>query len=217
MEDINEIDRAAAVSVIKEKVEELMLQTGYEMPIFVLIAGGSCSGKTYLANELCRAFGDDMASLMSLDDYYRDHRDEKMPRDSEGRLNFDHPDAYRVEEILKAVQLLYNWYPAWTPKYDMASNTFLGRFGQKILSHNVIVIEGLFAIDFIPAAHNQLKVYLDIDYDLALKRRLERDMRKYFFEEAKAEKIFSNRVWPNQELYISGQKEKADIVIRPDV
>ena len=183
-------------------------------PVIIAIAGGTCSGKTYLASELNRILFPTASVIVSMDDYFKDASDSNMPRDDLGRLNFDCPEAYRRDKLLKTVNDLLAGKEAWSPKYDLATNTILGPHGKVLSQAAIIIIEGLFAIDFLKDFEGVFKVYLEIDYRTASNRRLKRDTQKY--PEVNPERIYSvfnRRIWPNYLHHVAPQKEKADLII----
>jgi uridine kinase len=137
-----------------------------------------------------------------------------MPRDDLGRLNFDCPEAYRQDELLKTINNLLAGKEAWSPKYDLATNTIIGPHGKVLAQSSIIIVEGLFAVDLLKDFEGVFKVYLEIDYRTASNRRLKRDTQKY--PEVSPERIYSvfnRRIWPNYLHYVAPQKEKADLII----
>ena len=86
-------------------------------PTIIGIAGGTASGKTTIAKKLYEAtkeYGN--VSLIRMDDYYR--RYPYIPVNNEGSKNFDHPDAYEIELLIKDLQKLQNGEPIEKPIYD---------------------------------------------------------------------------------------------------
>ena len=56
------------------------------------IAGGSCSGKTYLSKQLLSSFGEDKITTINLDSYYFDLS--HLDMSERVKNNFDHPDSF---------------------------------------------------------------------------------------------------------------------------
>ena len=72
--------------------------------IIIGIAGGTGSGKTTLANRLKDHFGEDEAILVSHDNYYKRH--DEMPFEQRRLLNYDHPDAFDTELMIRQLRQL---------------------------------------------------------------------------------------------------------------
>jgi uridine kinase len=188
---------------IKERLQQELNRPG-EKPFLIVIAGCTCSGKTFLAEELSKVLHPLVTPVISIDDYYKDIRDHTLPRDENGHPLFNRPEAYRLEELLKAVSSLRDGKKIWLPKYDMATNMCLGRQEVEINPSQTLVVEGLFAVNFLNAFTRQLKIYLDINFDLALRRCITRDTQKYQIDSAKISRVFSKKVWPDQlEFFIT--------------
>jgi uridine kinase len=217
MENIKEYDFDGALFAIQKKIaDELKLPAASDrkIPLLVTLAGGSCSGKTFLAHELSKNLGSVSVDFISLDDYFKDALDPSMPRDASGRLMFDRPEAYRLLDLRRDVGNLLEGYSIWTPKYDMTQNAFISPQGRKIRPCQVIILEGLFAIKFFLTFKQQIKVYLETDYQIALQRRLKRDTENYGVPEVRVRQEFAERVWSNQELFVIPQKKFADIIVK---
>jgi uridine kinase len=210
MEEIKEYDWPEGFLAISEIIERAI---GDE-PLLVTIAGGSCSGKTYLANKLSDHFGDGVV-VVNLDDYYRDANDYLLPRSDMGHPIFDCPEAYREDALMETIIKLKQKEMAWSPDYDITTNSFVSPFGRKLNPCPIIIVEGLFAIQFLVAFEKQLKVYLEIDYELALSRRTQRDTEKYGVTAVQVARQFDKKVWPNQINSIAKQENQANIIIHP--
>src|SRR5262249_20145411 len=72
-------------------------------PVLVGIAGGSGSGKTWLADKLMHVLAPHAVRL-ALDDFYRDRS--HLPMLRRARLNFDHPSAIDWRELRHVLQSL---------------------------------------------------------------------------------------------------------------
>ena len=72
------------------------------IPKVIGICGGSCSGKSTLAEQLWAELGAEQCVILPQDDYFFGHGD--APR-GKGGPNFDHPDA--IDFDLMAMQLAF--------------------------------------------------------------------------------------------------------------
>lgn len=204
---------------VKEEIKQRLSQSEatIKLPILVIIAGGTCSGKTTFAQELFGFFGSDVSLVISLDNYYKDYRDKTLPRDGNGHFLFDHPQAYRFWKLIDTIYRLSNGKKSYLPRYDIASNTIIEERGDILLPHPVIIVEGLFSVmylnDFV-SRFNQLRIYLEVDYQTALTRRLERDTKSYGVSRERVEKKFIEKIWPSHNDFVVNQKWQTDIIVK---
>src|SRR4051812_28322639 len=110
-----------------------------QSPKLVGIVGGSCAGKTWLAERL-QTILEEEATRVSLDDFYRDRGHLSFRQRT--LVNFDHPRAIdweRVEEVLKR---LASGNVAVVPKYDFHTH---GRTSVQptVAPKSVVIMEGL--------------------------------------------------------------------------
>ena len=209
---MEKINWSSGLLNIKERLQQ-ELNCSSEKPFLIVIAGCSCSGKTFLAQELSMVLHPLVTPVISIDDYYKDIRDQTLPRNENGHPLFNRPEAYRAEELLKDISELRRGRGIWTPRYDMKTNTYLDRKGAWISPSQVLIVEGLFALQFLSSFTRQMKVYLDLDFDLALRRCIARDTQKYQIDSAKVSRVFSDNVWPDQLEFVINQQNEADIII----
>lgn len=114
----------------------------------IVLAGPSGAGKSRLADRL------DLP-VLRLDDFYRSGSDPALPRISSGAnaglVDWDHVDAWVLEDAMTAVVSLCQNGRAEVPVYDIARN---GRCGSRLLDlgpHRHFVAEGIFAQEIVPA------------------------------------------------------------------
>ena len=75
-----------------------------ERPFVLGVAGGTCSGKTKLADRLSELMGDDELALIKLDSYYWGRDGE--PFEQRALVNYDHPDAFDWPLLVEHVDRL---------------------------------------------------------------------------------------------------------------
>src|SRR5688572_29128427 len=143
-----------------------------ELPHIVGIAGGSCAGKTWLADRLQKHLGSKAARL-SLDSFYRDQSHLSPAR--RVRVNFDRPQAIDWERVEQALSALSQGRSAAVPRYDFVTH---GRaHDEPILTPApVIIAEGLWLFRR-PSVRKffSLKIYIRSTTDLCTQRRVQRD------------------------------------------
>ena len=175
------------------------------------ICGGSGSGKTTLAERIANELGD-RAVLISMDMFYK-----YQPNTSyEQRCltNYDHPNAFDVDILVKCIKDLKEGKPTEIPVYDFTIHNRSDEPWTRVEPAPVIIIEGvlLFAI---PEAVKLLdrKIYVDTDADVRVLRRIERDLteRKRDFQSVRDQ--YLNTVRPMHLQYVEPFKAIADIII----
>lgn len=186
----------------------------------LLVAGGSCSGKSFLANRIvCELTKEKntLASRVRFDSCFRDIDDPELPHDDNG-VNFDKPDSYHIDEfteyikkLLKGEDILYPIYIKRINKRDREKKEFIRAAG-------IIIAEGLFVISLLEDMKkrynglNIIKVFVDADKNLRLNRRIEKD-QKYGIPKEVIIRYFNEKAEPGYQEYVLPRKETADIVI----
>ena len=142
-------------------------------PCIVGIAGGSASGKTTIVNKLKASFGDNIL-VISHDSYYKAHND--LSYDERARLNYDHPDSFDTDLMVRDLQELITGREADIPVYDFSIHNRTDSTTH-VFPKNVIIAEGILIL-----ANKELrdlmdiKVFVDTDADERLLRRIKRDV-----------------------------------------
>ena len=170
----------------------------------IIISGITCSGKTTLSNEILNA------SILREDDYMKDRK--SIPNNGKYYL-MDLPSAYNIDEYKKDVNdLLTNGY-VYYPKYNFNKNERINK-NNKLLRSNINVFEGLHTINALKELSNSLKVFMDIDINLCLERRIKRDTSIYGMDKQLIISYFNEIIIPIYKSYIEYQRDFSDIVIR---
>ncbi len=144
--------------------------------ILIVVAGGSGSGKTTVANNLVKAFESEVATLLEQDAYYRELTN--MSLEEKAKVNFDHPDSIEFELLKKHIEALKNGESIERPIYDFTTHS--RKEGTvKINPSKIIVVEGIliFAVPEIRELFD-VKIFVDTDTDEMILRRIERDMNE---------------------------------------
>ena len=101
------------------------------------IAGGTASGKTTIVNKLKKLFENDV-ELISHDSYYKAHYD--MTYDERAQLNYDHPDSFETERMIKDIKELKEGKEVYRPVYDFSIHNRVADT-VKVEPKKVILIE----------------------------------------------------------------------------
>ena len=180
-------------------------------PVLVAIAGGSGSGKTWLADRLEQALTPRLVRI-SLDNFYKDRS--HLTPGRRARLNFDHPRAIdwpRVEEVLNC---LLAHRSARSPIYDFKTHSRLRR-ALELKPKPIVLLEGLWPLKR-RAIHRlvTLSVFLHCPAHLRLRRRLVRDQAARGRTRASIERQFRDAVEPMHLRFVVPQSNQADFVLR---
>jgi len=177
----------------------------------ILIAGGTCSGKTTIAREIGRHFKTSSIMIFSHDHFYRDLSGKSAMEIAE--VNFDHPDAIDHEQLVADVKDLINGVPLTLPKYDFITH----KRSEGVCvneSVDILIVEGIFSL-YYPDLKKlaDLKIYVETDADLRLVRRIRRDIQQRGFEVHEVLSRYLETVKPMHEIFIEPTKKDADIII----
>lgn len=179
----------------------------------ILIAGATCSGKTYLSRSLAQIFPASAAICGDL--YFRDITDPLLPKNTSGGFLFDVPGAYRDERLKIDAQNSLQGHDIFSPDYNIRDNHIVSDYGKKIKSGNPLIIECLFAIKFLSGVHNNtIRIYMDTDKEVCMARRMARDSKVYNISEHRVREVFLAKFWPSYQHYGAEQKNIADIIIK---
>ncbi len=197
------------------KLTEVITQAS--KPVLVIVAGGSCSGKSYLAVKLKTELEQVgiLVSMILLDNYFRDIDDPDFPRNENGRRLFDVPDSYYQDEFVEHASILLLGKSIRMPDYDVPTNKRLSSQGELVEANPVIIAEGLFAIRMLNNAHsNLIRVYIEASEKLRLERRINRDTVRYNVLSEKVEETLRVKVLPCHYRFIEPQKQFTDFIVK---
>lgn len=179
----------------------------------ILISGPTCSGKSFLSNRLLNRFSS--SALLGGDAYFRDIHDPFLPTDGKSGYLYDVPGAYRSDKLRQDVSILLSGKDILLPDYNIRKNKLMSDCGPRVESGFPVIIDFLFAIKLLSDIQkNTIKVYLDIDKNVCLERRVKRDTESYGIEEWRVRKVFEEKFWPSFMLFAEEQKNQADIIVK---
>lgn len=181
-----------------------------KQPFVIAIAGGTGSGKTYIARKLHEVAPNQTVSI-SHDNYYRDRRD--VPIEKRKEVNYDEPAALDNKLFLEHLKQLKAGESIDMPQYDFSTHT-QKRERARVHSAPIIIVEGILIFTD-PEIRKlfDLTVFVDVKPDIRLARRLERDVgeRDRTWEESINQYLVS--AGPMHDKYVEPGKEFADIII----
>ena len=176
------------------------------------IAGGSCSGKTYLTQKILEKYGKDNISLINLDSYYFDLS--QLHMEDREKNNFDHPSSFDFNQLeFDLLELKKNNYVN-IPQYDYATHT-RKKQRKKIDPSKIILIEGILTLYKKKIRKlMQLKIFLNISDKLRKETRIKRDESQRSRTKKSILNQYRNSVEPMYMKYINPTSKFADIIIK---
>lgn len=179
--------------------------------VFVIgIAGGSGSGKSTFAQRLKERFPEDIA-LVSCDNYYLARTG--MPFEERKRQNYDSPDAFEFDLMLRQIADLKAGKDVLCPVYDFSLHTRSERVVE-IKSRPIILIDGIL-IFAEPELRRimDMRIYVETDADERILRRARRDMKERGRDLDGIIEQYLTTVKPMHNQYVEPTKAYADIII----
>ena len=167
--------------------------------IFIGIAGGTGSGKTTLTEHLKQHFGDDI-SVVHHDSYYK-HQD--LPFEERCKQNYDHPDAFETDLMVKQLKELKSGKAIHCPVYSYADHQRTEET-ELILPSKVVIVEGILIFQD-PTLREMLdiKIFVETDADVRDRgRTLESVITQYL-----------TTVKPMHEQFVEPSRKYADIIV----
>ena len=184
-----------------------------EKPLLLGIAGGSGSGKTFLSNEI-QDILQEKVLVLGQDSYYKDlSNTEDAKRAS---INFDHPDAIDFALMKSHIEQLLERKSIDKPIYDFASHKRSG--SERVDARSIIIIEGILilAVQEIRDLLD-IKVFVDVDDDIRLLRRIKRDVQERGRSIEGIEQQYLYTVRPMYKKFVDSSKSHADFLLSSNV
>lgn len=178
--------------------------------IVIGICGGSGSGKSTLARLISQSLTCS-SRIIGLDCYYKDHSE--LPFEERVHINYDEPDIFDFDELFEDIKLLMEGKPITTKGYDYANHRRADS-SELIYPTDVLILEGIHMFrDKRLTELMSLKVYMHVDVDVCLIRRIKRDMLKRGRSLENISEQYLATVKPMYEQYISKYIQEADFAI----
>ncbi|KAJ6249469.1 hypothetical protein M0813_16889 [Anaeramoeba flamelloides] len=141
-------------------------------PFLIGVCGGSASGKTSVCSEIVKQLNDKKVAIVSQDWFYRPLTEKE--RENIDEYNFDNPLALDTETFVNVLTGLRKGETVICPDYDFVSHSRTKKTHK--VSGDVILIEGILIFhckELRELMH--MKVFVDVDDDIRLARRIIRD------------------------------------------
>ena len=181
----------------------------------IAIAGGSCSGKTTLAQALAEHLNHGLsaprATLIMQDSYYADLSHLSKPQ--RDVINFDHPDSLYFGLMSEQLSQLKSGSDIDSPSYDFSQhqrepNTF------RICATPIVIVEGtLILTQALLREQFDLTVFVKAPETIRLNRRLQRDTQERGRSAEFAAQQFKHTVAPMHNQFVEPSQRFASLHI----
>jgi len=175
------------------------------------IGGGSCSGKSTLANQLHSLVPGQHVFVLPLDHYYDDTA-HFSPQEA-AETNLDVPDAIDIGMVLRDVEEFYTGTIQFLPQYDFVTRkrTF-GPFPGP--QPDILILEGLFALHYASLnGMSDCRIFVDASPNVMLDRRIARDTSTRGTGEQEIIARYDAFIHDSYDTIISPTRQHANIIV----
>lgn len=178
--------------------------------IFIGIAGGTGSGKTTLTEHIKKRFGDAVGVIYH-DNYYRDQTG--VPFEVRCRQNYDHPDAFETDLLIRHLRELREGRSIQCPVYSYVDHNRTDKTTE-IFPTKVLIVEGILIFqDPVLREMFDIKIFVETDADERILRRCLRDVEERGRTLRSVVTQYLTTVKPMHEQYVEPSRKYADIIV----
>ena len=174
------------------------------------IVGGTGAGKTTIAKKLQAKTSQDTV-IISQDSYYKDLS--LITKDQSDQVNFDHPDSIEFDLLKQHLSALKDGKSIEVPTYDFTTHS---RSEKKTIVHpkKVIILEGILLLA-VPEIRDliDIKIFVDVEDDVRLFRRIKRDIEERGRTISNIEKQYFSTVKPMHQEFVAPSRQYADMIV----
>lgn len=180
-------------------------------PIVIGIAGGTGSGKTSIAAKIMKTFKDKSVFLIQQDSYYRDQS--YITYEERLKTNYDHPNAFDNDLLIKQVHQLQRYEAIEVPVYDYTVHT-RSKETVHVEPKEVVILEGILVLEDAKLRDlMDIKLYVDTDADIRILRRMVRDIEERGRTIESVIEQYLSVVRPMHNQFVEPSKCYADVII----
>ncbi|XP_078497653.1 uridine-cytidine kinase 2 [Lissotriton helveticus] len=189
-------------------------------PFLIGVSGGTASGKSSVCSKIVQLLGQNEVDhrqkqvvMLSQDSFYKVLTAEQKAKALKGQFNFDHPDAFDNELIVKTLREIMEEKTVQIPVYDFVAHS---RKEESITVYpaDVVLFEGILAF-YVQDIRDmfQMKLFVDTDADTRLSRRVLRDINERGRDLEQILNQYITFVKPAFEEFCLPTKKYADVII----
>ncbi|MRX48318.1 uridine kinase family protein [Pedobacter puniceum] len=177
-------------------------------PFVIGVAGGSGSGKTFFLNCFLNHFTPEEVCLVSQDDYYIPVGD--LSAEENKLYNFDLPSCIDIEAFERDITSLLNYQTVYKKEYTFNNSNAVPKI-LEIKPAPILIIEGLFIYHY-PSVDPlfNYRIFIDAATEIALERRLNRDLVERGYSEEDVMYKWENHVMPAYEEFLLPHRNRCD-------
>lgn len=180
-------------------------------PLIIGIAGGAGSGKSTISEKLKSINGENKVQIIEQNSFVKDFS--SMNFDERKKLNFEHPDSFDFDYLVRILKDLALGEDASIPSFDFVALERTDDF-QTITPKDIIIVEGsLILYEKKLRDLFDIKVFIDTDSDIRLIRRIIRDTKEKSMPLEKIILEYISVVKPTNINFVEPTKRFADIII----
>lgn len=208
--------RAALLWLLPPQLALALHAPAARPPFVVGVAGATASGKTSVVAEIVRALDHERVASITQDCFYKDLTAEQRELAYRQDYNFDHPNAFDADHQVAVLrELRAGAESVAVPSYDFVTHSRLGRAHDTFVrAPEIVIFEGILALhDERMRELFDLAIFVDVDADTRLARRIRRDMEERGRDLAGILQQYEQFVKPSTEAFVLPTKSHADIVV----
>ncbi|HPF69103.1 MAG TPA: uridine kinase [Candidatus Krumholzibacteria bacterium] len=180
-------------------------------PVIIGVAGGSGSGKTTVAVRVKEVVPGRTVEIIHHDSYYHDNS--HLGFEERARINYDHPQAFDTDLLVQHLAALRRGEAIDVPRYDYATHSRRPET-VRLEPADIVFVEGILVLE--AKALRQLmdiRLYVDVDSDERVLRRLVRDTRERGRTVESVVDQYLNVVRPMHLQFVAPSKRYAHLII----
>ena len=180
-------------------------------PLIIGIAGGAGSGKSTISEKLKSINGENKVQIIEQNSFVKDFS--SMNFDERQKLNFEHPDSFDFDYLVRILKDLALGNDVSIPSFDFVTLERTDNF-QTITPKDIIIVEGsLILYEKKLRDLFDIKVFIDTDSDIRLIRRIIKDTKEKSMPLEKIILEYISVVKPTNINFVEPTKRFADIII----
>lgn len=146
--------------------------------ILISVTGACGSGKSVFSEQLARILiaAGRTCEVLNTDHYYKDFS--HLSADELAQKNFCEPDCIHFDQLINDIQRLARGETIQRPCFEISKSKILPET-MPIAPAEVIIVEGILVLQNPYIKRNSdINIYIDMDLDICLARRLVRDVNE---------------------------------------